>query len=686
MRIGVDVGGTFTDLVLLSNGELTVHKVLSTPSDSSRAVLAAVAETGASMDDVRQFAHGTTVTTNAVIMRGGAPTGLLTTQGFRDVLQIRRTTRGALYDFQWDPPPELVLRRWRREVPERTNAFGEVTRTPDLERAVAEARALVEEGVSSLAICFINSYLNGENERAVRSAITEALPGLPIYLSSDILPEWREFERTSTTVVSGYIGPVLSKYLERLESALRAQGYSYDLLLMLSNGGLATAAAALQRPAYTIGSGPAAGVLAQLALGLASDAEPAPIIGGGKASMTNIIGMDIGGTSTDISLVHNGNPYLRSDFELEFGTPVSYPVIEIDSIGAGGGTIAWLDSGGMLHMGPQSAGADPGPACIERGGIEPTLTDANVVLRRLNPGYLLQGAISLSADAAHRAVATVADPLGLEVVAMADGIRRLAVSNIVFSIRQRTVERGRDPREFVLVGYGGAGPLHATEVADEMGIKTVLIPPNPGVTSALGLLLTDIRHDFVTTFLRARDEVTPGDVAAAYEVLAGQARNLLATEGVVSQRVKVVYAMDLRYVGQTHELNVQLPGPYGEDMHEQVPLLFAEMHQAEYGHAPDIEEPIEIVNLRVAGIGRLDRPELPELPAGEEAAPHSNREVFFGDSGGWVQTPVYNRDDLRRGDRIAGPAIVEQLDSTTVIAPGWAAEPDRVGSLILRRL
>jgi N-methylhydantoinase A len=684
MRIGVDVGGTFTDLVLLSEGKLTVHKVLSTPADPSQAVLAAVAQTDAPMSKVRQFAHGTTVTVNAVIQRGGAPTGLLTTKGFRDVLQIRRTTRGALYDFQWDPPQELVQRRWRREIPERIDSAGRVTHAPDLETAIAEARSLVAEGVSSLAVSFINSYLNGENERAVRAALAEIMPDLPVYVSSDILPEWREFERTSTTVVSAYVGPILSDYLRRLESALRDQGYGYDLLLMLSNGGLATAAAASERPAYTIGSGPAAGVLAQLALGLASDAEPAPSPGGARTSMVNIVGMDIGGTSTDISLVHDGVPYLRSDFELEFGTPVSYPVIEINSIGAGGGTIAWLDTGGMLHMGPQSAGADPGPACMQRGGTEPTLTDANVVLHRLNPTSLLDGAISLSEDAARDAVASVGDPLGLDLVSMADGIRRLAVSTIVFAVRQRTVERGLDPREFVLVGYGGAGPLHATEVADEMGVTTVLIPPNPGVTSALGLLLTDIRHDFVTTFLKLRNDTEPDEVAAAYELLAQQARNHLAAEGVSADRVQIQYAMDLRYVGQTHELTLSLPDSYDEEMHQRIPGLFGELHQAEFGHAPDLGEPLDFVNLRVAGIGKLDRPELPELPEGGNAAPHAHRDVYFGDGGGWVSTPIYRRSDLGQLDRIEGPAIVEQLDSTTVITPGWIAEPDRVGSLILR--
>lgn len=678
MRIGVDVGGTFTDLVLIADGKLTVHKVLSTPADPGEAVLTAAEATRVSMADLEVFAHGTTVTTNAVIQRKGAPTGLLTTQGFRDVLQIRRTTRGALYDFQWEPPAELVPRRWRREVRERTHATGLVVTEPDLAGAVAEARSLVEAGVRSLAVCFINSYANGDNERAVRAALRAALPDLPVFISAEILPEWREFERSSTAVVSAYIGPVLNDYLHRLVDGLRDRGYRYDLLIMLANGGLATANAALTRPAFTIGSGPAAGVLAQVALGLASDAG-----GNGGPDMSNIIGMDIGGTSTDISLVHHGNPYLRSDFELEFGTPVSYPVIEINSIGAGGGTIAWVDPGGMLRVGPQSAGAAPGPACMQRGGTEPTVTDANVVLHRLNPLCLLDGAIPLSEEAANKAVASVARRLGLEPLAMADGILTLTVSNIVFAIRQDTVERGLDPREFVLVAYGGAGPLHAAEVAAELGITTVLVPPNPGVTSALGLLLTDMRHDVVATFLRPAAQTTADAVAVAYEGLEAQARSQLAKQGVPEDRIDVEHAMDLRFVGQTHELTMQLPGPYDAPTHGGLSRMFGELHQRVFGHAPEREEPVEIVNLRVAGIGRLDRPQLPEIALGKGARPRGHRSAFF--SREWVETAVYRREDLGRGDHLEGPAIVEQLDSTTVIPPGWTAEPDRVGSLVLRR-
>lgn len=684
MRVGVDVGGTFTDLVALTDGELLLHKVSSTPEDPSLAVLRAVQERGVSLREVALFAHGTTVTTNAVIQRRGAPTGLLTTKGFRDVLQIRRTTRGALYDFQWDPPPELVPREWRREVAERVDASGTVTKKPDVEGAVREVTRLVAEGVGSLAICFLNAYLNGANEREVRDALRSAFPSLPIYISSEILPEWREFERTSTTVVSAYIGPILSGYLGHLESQLSDRGYAYDLMVMLSNGGLATAERAIATPAYTLGSGPAAGVLAQLALSAGAAAGVMAQVAMAEATgMENIIGMDIGGTSTDISLVFGKAPFLKSEFELEFGTTVSYPVIDINSIGAGGGTIAWVDRGGMLHSGPQSAGAIPGPACMELGGMEPTVTDANVLLHRLNPRYLLGGEVPISKEAAHEAIARLGGQLAMDPEEMAQGILMLTVSNVVYAIRQHTIERGMDPREFALMAYGGAGPLHAAGVAAELGMPAVLVPRHPGVTSALGLLLTDIRHDFVTTYLNLAHTVDANDVAATLSGLVEQGRLRLEAEGVPPERMAFLYSADLRYLGQTHELTVSLPGAYSKEIHGRLPSIFREAHLREYGHAPEHDEPIEIVNLRVGCLGRMERPEFPKAELGVSAAPREERPVYF--EGAWIDAPVYEREVLGSGDRIVGPAVVEQFDSTTVIPPGWAGEVDDVGNLILRQ-
>ncbi len=674
IRVGVDTGGTFTDFVTLGPDGLRVAKYLSTPDDPARAVLTGVEDMAIPLDQVELFAHGTTVTTNAAIQRRGVPAGLITTRGFRDVLQIRRTTRGDLYNFQWEPPVELVPRNWRREVAERTAATGVVLAPPNVDEAVATAAALVAEGVESLAICFINAYVNGENERLVRDAIRERFPELPIYISSEILPEWREFERTSTTVVSAYIGPTLAGYLARLETTLHEQGYGNDLLVMASNGGLSTTAAALRRPAYSIGSGPAAGVVAQIAIAAASDSD-------GSVHYPNLIGMDVGGTSTDISIVAGGLPSLRSELELEFGTTIAYPVIDIGSIGAGGGTIAWIDRGGMLQLGPQSAGADPGPACLGRGGAEPTVTDANVILGRQNPWELAGGSVQLHPKLAKDAVEELGGRLGLDGASMASGIIELAVANIVFAIRQRTVERGLDPRDFALLAYGGGGPLLAAAVAEELGVSTVLVPPNPGVTSALGLLLTDVRHDIAMTFLR-ENRITPAaQVAAAYDELERSAVTILGREGFRDDRIVVTYSADLRYVGQTHELNIIIPRPYTESVHSRLSELLAERHHREFGHAPGPETPVEMVNLRVSGIGRIDHPALPAVSAAPSPEPVARRGVFHKE---WLDTPVYWRDGFGRGTRIEGPSVVEQLDATTLIPPGWSAEVDAIGSMVLR--
>lgn len=681
-RVGVDTGGTFTDYVEIGPGSFRVSKVLSTPPDPSEAVLTAVEEAGVDLADVALFAHGTTVTTNAAIQRRGVPTGLLTTKGFRDVLQIRRTTRGELYNFQWEPPLELVPREWRLEVPERTDGQGNILQPPDLEVALAAIAFLVGAGIESLAICFINAYLNRENERAVQRVIAERYPDLPVYLSSEVLAEWREFERTSTTVVSAYIGPILAQYLNRLETELEKRGYRNDLLVMMANGGLSTTKATTDRPAYSIGSGPAAGVMAQLAIAAATDASLGGIDAGGKLGIPNVIGMDIGGTSTDISLIGDGIPALKSELEIEFGTTVSYPVIDIGSIGAGGGTIAWVDRGGFLHVGPQSAGSDPGPACLGRGGADPTVTDASVVLRRQNPKYLAGGTVTLYADAATDVIRELGERLNLGPTAMAKGVLQVTVANIVSAIRQRTIERGLDPREFSLMAYGGAGPLLATDVARELEVPAVLIPRHPGVTSALGLLLTDVRHDEVGTYLKVNTDVSAGEVAAAYDRLVRSVSEKLRREGFADDAIVVLYSADLRYVGQTHELTVRLPGAYAEEVHSRLASIFQQAHTKEFGHAGDLTDPIEIVNLRVAGVGRLPRPQLPEVEEGPRPVPGEVREVYFDRE--WINTPIFEREALGRGALIEGPTVVEQLDSTTVLPPGWVGVVDSLGTLMMR--
>jgi N-methylhydantoinase A len=668
-RIGVDIGGTHTDIVVVQGDEVILHKVPSTNRAPADAVHRGLAELGIDLAETELFAHGTTVATNAVIQRAGAATGLLTTKGFRDVLEIRRTTRGELYDLQWDPPKELVPRHWRVEVEERTSADGEVLSEVDLDGAVASATALREEGVESLAIAFINSYRNPAAELACRELLAEALPELPVYASAELLPAWREFERTSTAVVGAYVGPVLTDYLRGLESALEAAGYRFDLMVMLSNGGLATAASAIANPVSTLMSGPAAGVIAQVEIAA-------------EVGICDLIGMDVGGTSTDVSVVQDGVAQMRTEHDIEFGTVVAFPMIDIESIGAGGGTVAWLDEGGMLHCGPRSAGAEPGPACYGRGGTEPTVTDAHVVAGRLNPDALLDGALPISSAAAADVVAELGRRCGLGLEHMAAGMLTLTVSNIAAAIRQLTVERGLDPRQLTLVAYGGGGPTLACDVAAELQAAGVLVPPHPGLTSAAGLLLTDIRHDFVQTFLRTSAECDWREVADAFDVLRETGQANLEREGIEPERRAYELSADLRYLGQTHELTVPLGEDYRQATHSELAERLRTVHLAQYGHAPDGPQEVELVNLRLAAFGRMPRPTFPALGPRPEASAVGERSLYV--DGARHDTPVYRRDQLGAGAELTGPAIVEQFDTTTVLLPGWRASVEPNGSLLLR--
>lgn len=667
-RIGVDVGGTHTDIVVVDGGAPRLLKVPSDNAAPAAAVRRGLDELGVSLRETEVFAHGTTVATNAVIQRRGAETGLITTSGFRDVLQIRRTTRGELYDFQWDPPAELVPRRRRREVEERIAASGEVLRPVDVEAAVRIAAELWEEGVRALAIAFVNSYVNPSHERLCGEAVAAELPEMAVYLSSELLPEWREFERTSTAVVGAYVGPGLSEYLRSLEGDLEGAGYRYDLMVMRSNGGLATAGSAIANPVSTLMSGPAAGVIAQIAIAA-------------EAGVEDLIGMDVGGTSTDVSVVLGGEPQVREEYDVEFGTVVRFPMIDIESIGAGGGTVAWLDEGGMLHAGPRSAGAQPGPACYGRGGVEPTLTDGHVVCGRLDPDALLGGELPISAAAAREAVGELGSRCGLSCEEMAAGIVTLAVSNIAAATRQLTVERGVDPRGLTLVAYGGGGPTIACDVALELGVRRVLVPPHPGLTSAAGLLLTDIRHDAVVTFLRRADACRWSEVAAAFEQLRAEAAENLEREGIGPERRRFELAVDLRYLGQTHEIAVGLGERYDECVHASLSALLQEAHLNRYGHAPERDEPVELVNLRASGIGSMTRPHFEGPPLGGRPRPRSHRELHL--AGARHEAAVYRRADLGAITRVAGPAVVEQPDTTTVVLPGWHGLTDESGSLLL---
>jgi len=670
-RVGVDIGGTNTDLVWVQDQAIRLAKVPSNNLDPAEAVHRGLEQLGLDLAQTELFAHGTTVATNAVLQRRGARAALITTKGFRDVLQIRRTTRGELYDFQWDPPQELVPRRWRLEVTERTAATGVVLTEPDIAAAVALASQKVAEGAESIAVAFINSYRNPANEHAVKAALVAQFPGLPVYASADLLPAWREFERTSTACVGAYVGPVLTDYLRSLEDFLSQRGYSYDLLVMQSNGGLGTAQAAIANPVATLMSGPAAGVVAEVALGE-------------QLALGDLVGVDVGGTSTDISVVLDGKAQMRSEYDIEFGTVVALPMIEIESIAAGGGTICWVDEGGWLHAGPASAGAMPGPACYDRGGKDPTLTDAYVITGRLDQTELLGGALPIKQELAVQAVTRLGQQCDLELHPMARGIIALVVSNIAAAVRRVTIQRGVDPRDLTLVAYGGGGPTLACDVAEDLGVRRIAIPRWPGLTCAAGLLMTDVRHDFVTTLLEISDQVDWAAVGAVFDELIEDGRRKLAAEGIDQTRQRFELAADLRYLGQTHELTVALGSGYSASVHGALEAKLRQDHLKQFGHAPEEAAAVEIVALRVAAYGLVATPSFGQAETKPQAKPTNWRQC--DDRGQAVTTPVFSRDDLGAGCAIAGPALIQQVDTTTYVASGWSARVAEDGSLVLHQL
>ncbi|MDI3339001.1 MAG: hydantoinase/oxoprolinase family protein [Sphaerobacter sp.] len=657
--VGVDTGGTFTDFVLVANGSVRVHKVLSTPDNPARAILQGLAELGVGQE-LAAVVHGSTVATNAVLERKGVPTGLITTAGFRDVLEIGRQTRPALYDLRVERQPPLVPRERRLEVVERLDERGGVLTPLDPDSVAAAVAVLREAGVTSVAVCLLFSFANPAHERAVAEAARAA--GLHVSASHEVLPEFREYERTSTVVLNAYVAPLMDRYLARLEAELPP---GVPLRIMQSNGGSISAATARREAARTLLSGPAAGVV-----GAAYVAE--------ASGFTQTITFDMGGTSTDVALI-DGAITETTDGQIG-GYPSKLPMIDIHTVGAGGGSIAWFDTGGALRVGPTSAGADPGPAAYGRGGEAPTVTDANVVLGRLIPEGFLGGTMALDVDAARRALAPVAARLGTSLEAAALGIVRIANANMEAAIRVISVARGHDPRRFTLVAFGGAGPLHACELAADLRIPRVLIPSTPGVLSALGMLAADVVKDYVRTVM-----VPAAEAAAVVESvlaeLAARGQAELAAEGLPAERITIEPMLDLRYVGQSYELVV----PYTGDMAAAVAAFHA-AHERRFGYS-DPNEPVQVVNCRVKARGLADRPALPRQPRDATARPEPTMHrpvVFTGADGPEVQdTPIYDRATLRPGATFRGPAVVTQFDTTTVVPPGWGGTVDAVGNLIL---
>ncbi len=657
MLVGVDTGGTFTDFVVQDGAQLRVHKVLSTPDDPARAILQGLDELG--VTSARALIHGSTVATNAVLEQKGARTALVTTAGFRDVLEIARQTRPSLYDLRVERDPPLVPRDLRFEVTERLDERGNVLTALDHGSVSAAVNAAKDAGVESVAVCLLFSFANSEHERAVTEALRAV--GLSASASHEVLPEFREYERTSTVVLNAYVAPLMDRYLGNLERSLPEET---PLRIMQSNGGSISAAVARSEAARTLLSGPAAG-----AVGAAYVAE--------ASGFTQTISFDMGGTSSDVALI-DGDLIETTDGRVG-GHPSRLPMIDIHTVGAGGGSIAWFDAGGALKVGPYSAGASPGPAAYGQGGTEATVTDANVVLGRLSAEDFLGGGMDLDVEAARKAVGSVADRLGTSQEDAALGIARVTNANMEAAIRVISVEKGHDPRGFALVAFGGAGPLHACELAMAMQIPRVIVPATPGVLSAYGMLAADLRKDYVQTIMLGPDDDTSG-IEPLFEQLSEQGQREILAEGVEADRIEIEPYLDMRYRGQSYELTVPWTGSIYEARN-----AFHAAHQLRFGYS-DPDEPVQIVNARVKSFGRADRPEIPRSPFDSEtaASPDRARDVVFAGSNGAEtrKTGIYDRDNLPAGARFDGPAIVTQYDTTTVLPPGWSALLDEAGNLV----
>ncbi|ERF84695.1 MAG: hydantoinase [Bradyrhizobium sp. PARBB1] len=668
LRVAVDVGGTFTDICIMdeTTGLIRIEKTSST-RDPIEGIMGGVSKAGIDLSRVALFSHGTTVATNALITRRLPRTAVVTTKGFRDVIEIRRANKEDLWDTYKDVVRPYVPRRDRLTVPERVDAGGKVIEPLDVEAARAVARILKRRGVAAVAVCFMNAYLNGANERAMRDILLAEMPDIPVSISSQVLPEIFEHERFSTTVANAVVSPVVVNYTSRLGERLAREGYTRDLLLLHTGGGVMTPASVKDFAARLAGSGIAAGAIASRYIA-------------GLCGFPNSIGLDMGGTSTDVSLAYEGHSRVTKDWHIEFGYPIRFASIEVLTIGAGGGSLAWTDPAGSLRNGPQSAGAHPGPACYGNGNTQPTNTDANVTLGRLGTD-LAGGKVKLDPALAEQAVEDgVAKPFGLGLHEAADAIVKVANANMSDAVRLISISRGYDPRDFALVAFGGAGALHGVDVARELAIPVVIVPPNPGVTSALGCLLVDMQHDFSQSCMVDAADADATEIEAQFAELEKAALARLIHEGVAQQDIVLQRSIDMMYRGQWRSLAVNAPQPIGA-IADLVQSFHAE-HQREYNFRRD-SAPVSFFRLNLKAVGVVPKAEFAvHAPTGVSPAPVGHRRVWFEGSG--LDTPVYRRADLPCGFSFQGPAIIEQLDATTVVPPGASAEVDKYLNIIIR--
>ncbi len=679
MQIGVDIGGTFTDIVALGDdGRLVLTKVPTTPKDLLEGIGTAVrrvlALAGIPASAVARFIHGTTVATNSVLEQKGAVTAVLTTEGFEDVLELGRQKRSRMYDLDMDPetPAFLAPRRRRIGIPERVDARGAVLVPLHEERVRAAVAVFRRDGVQAIAVCYLFSFVNPAHERRTREICHEVAPEISVSLSSDVDPTFREYERLSVTAFDAYLGPVVKRYLAGLAEMLQGLGISGVPLVMRSRGGIVSAALAAEQPVTLFLSGPAAGVI-----GARFAAEGSRIC--------DFVSLDMGGTSNDVAVVRGGEPLIASEGWIG-PYPVRTPMVDVNTIGAGGGSIAWIDAAGGLRVGPVSAGADPGPACYGRGGEEATVTDANLLLGYLNPERFAGGLMKLDVRAAERAVSRIAHRLGLDVISTAAGIHRVISARMADQIRLVTIKRGYDPRQFALVVLGGAGPVHGVPLAEEMGMAEVIVPEAPGVLAAFGLLAAAIEHHHARTLQGLADDADLDAVNRCLAELDAAGRARMREEGVPPEAVRASYSADMRYTGQAYELEVPIKRPLDRDALADAVRGLHAAHERVYGYAR-ARQPVEFVNFRAVHRYPLPPPVVrpPVRDQGTiEDARLGDRQAYFG-PGGFVAAAVYERSHLPLGAQVLGPAIIEQADTTTVIPPGYAALVDDSGNFRIRR-
>ena len=688
-RVGVDIGGTFTDIVFLNaEGQLFTKKVPSSVDDYARAIVEGMSEVfgeaGLKPEDIDELRHGTTVASNAILELKGAKVGLITSAGFRDILEIRTLRMPVLYDLTWEKPPALVERYLRQVVDERISSNGVVERAPkrsDVEKVV---EYLLEQNVEAIAVCLINSYANPEHEQLIAEVVSQKAPDLPLCISSDVLPEMKEYERTSTTVINAYVLPVVATYLSALRKGLDKGGISVPIYLMQSNGGLTTSEAASRLPMHIIESGPAGGVIGSQSIANASGIE-------------NVITFDMGGTTAKTSMITRGEVTRALDMQVGGGimhgsrlmTGAGYalkvPAIDLAEVGAGGGSILSIDAGGSLKAGPESAGASPGPVCYDAGGKQPTITDANVILGYINPDHLVGGAVKLNKEKAYQVFKEkIADPLGLSLDAAAYGAHLISASNMIRAIKAVSTERGRDPRSYSLFAFGGNGPLFAAGMAQSIGISRVVIPPSPGLFSSFGLLYADVEHHYSRTFRTLLSDADPAVLNRAWDGLAKEALEELKNEGFAGSQADIERSASLHYKGQIYELSVPAPqGKLDNDKLLELAERFGQEHEIVYGHRAGPEEPVELVNIAVIGRGIPETSRVPRSLKTEklDSLKSVSRLAYFGEGHGWLDTSIITRSSLEKS--VPGPAIVEEYDATCLIPPGASAKLDKFGNIVI---